>query len=230
MQAGRGASGAVAVGGAWGGLGGRIRLRHPPPAAAAHSRVWGGRPASRQLTRTALHLAADNGHAPCVESLLKARADASLKDYVSNGAEGRGGRRGGLGRGLGLGGGGALRSRRAASPRRPTSAHCPRDGRLHLRSPPSLPQAGKTASDMAKERRHTEVVQLLEKYTPAYFAAQVGHPATRRAAPSLVHNPPRLIAVPRERYLGAYLLLSTHTAHHSLRIQANSNPEGAGRL
>ena len=28
--------------------------------------------------------------------------------------------------------------------------------------------------DVAKARKHTEVVRLLEKYTPAYFAAQVG--------------------------------------------------------
>ena len=113
-----------------------------------------------------------------------------------------------------------------------------------LQPSPSTSQGGDTALDIAKANDRTgpacsefmarvnseQVVRLLEKYTPAYFAAQVGHPATRRAAPSLVHNPPRLIAVPRERYLGAYLLLSTHTAHHSLRIQANSNPEGAGRL
>ena len=80
MQAGRGASGAVAVGGAGCGLGGRIRLRHPPPAtrppAAAHPRVCvcGAAAASRQGKMTALHLAAYYGHAPCVESLLKAGA------------------------------------------------------------------------------------------------------------------------------------------------------------
>ena len=40
---------------------------------------------------TALHGAAGNGHAPCVEALLKAGADARLKDKVRDGAEGRGG-------------------------------------------------------------------------------------------------------------------------------------------
>jgi len=84
------------------------RLRHPPPAlppAAAHPRVCGAAAASRQNKRTALHCAAYWGHAPCAESLLKAGADASLKDTVSDGAKGRGGRRGG-GRGEGRGGGG----------------------------------------------------------------------------------------------------------------------------
>ena len=131
----------------------------------------------------------------------------------------------GAGRGLGEGPcAGAAPPLRAAQP--PPS---PPGAAASTSAPPSPSQSGDTALDDAKEKGHTEV-KLLEKCTPAYFAAQVGHPATRRAAPSLVHNPPRLIAVPRERYLGAYLLLSTHTAHHSLRIQANSNPEGAGRL
>eukprot|EP00964_Phaeocystis_antarctica_P159288 scaffold130269_cov36-Phaeocystis_antarctica.AAC.1 len=55
--------------------------------------VWAAA-ASRQGGETALHCVAFNGHASCVESLLKAGADASLKDKVSGGAEGRGGRRG----------------------------------------------------------------------------------------------------------------------------------------
>jgi hypothetical protein len=97
-------SGAVAVGGAGCGLGGRTRLRYSPPArppAAAHPRVCacGAAAASRQRKRTALHKAAFGGRAPCVESLLKAGADASLKNGVSDGAEGLGGRRGGGGPG-----------------------------------------------------------------------------------------------------------------------------------
>ena len=36
---------------------------------------------------TALHLATMCGHAPCAESLLKAGADASLKNNVSNGGK-----------------------------------------------------------------------------------------------------------------------------------------------
>ena len=83
--------------------------------------MWGGRPASRQLTRTALHLAADNGHAPCVESLLKARADASLKD-----------------------------------------------------------KDGQTALDIAKERKHTEVIGILEN-APA-DAAQATKPTAKMAS------------------------------------------------
>ena len=56
---------------------------------------------------TALHKAARNGHAPCVEALLKAGADARLKDKVSDGAEGRGGMcKGAWGRGVGMGLGG----------------------------------------------------------------------------------------------------------------------------
>ena len=61
-------------------------LRHhlPPPIV----RVCAAAAASRQSQRTALHSAADNGHAPCVEALLKAGADARLKNDVSDGAEG----------------------------------------------------------------------------------------------------------------------------------------------
>ena len=92
--------------------------RLPPPL----TRVCAAAPASRQYKETALQKAAYRGHAPCVEALLKAGADARLKDEVRDGAEGRGGRRKGVwgarGEG-GLGGGGALRRRRAAPPRRP---------------------------------------------------------------------------------------------------------------
>ena len=60
-----------------------------PPAAAAHppACVWPAA-ASPQTKKTALHLAAYVGHAPCVEVLLEAGADASLKDEVSDGTEG----------------------------------------------------------------------------------------------------------------------------------------------
>ena len=77
--------------------------RPPPPL----TRVCAAAAASRQTKRTALHNAAYSGEAPCVEALLKAGADARLKDKVSDGAEGRGGRRKrGLGRGAGYGLGG----------------------------------------------------------------------------------------------------------------------------
>jgi len=153
------------------GLGGRIRPRHPPPARPARRRspacVCGAAAASRQDKNTSLHKAAKNGHAPCVESLLKAGADANLKDGVSDGAEGRGGRRGGgSGKGAGreLWGEGpcSLTPRRLSAPPPPPPL------------PPSPSQDGKTALDMAKARNHTEAVKLLEKYTPAYFTEQVG--------------------------------------------------------
>ena len=44
-------------------------------------------PAPRQDKWTALHWAAYAGHAPCVEALLKAGADARLKGKVSDGAK-----------------------------------------------------------------------------------------------------------------------------------------------
>ena len=125
MHAGRGASGAVAVGGA-GWAGGshppQVPATRTPPATTAHPRVCGAAAASRQGKLTALHYAADEGHAPCVESLLKAGADASLKDRVSDGAEGRaGGRRGWSGRGWG-GRGPAQAPRRLSAPPRPSPA------------------------------------------------------------------------------------------------------------
>ena len=104
---------------------------------------------------TVLHDAALYGHASCVESLLKAGADASLKNEVSDSAEGQGGRRVGSGRGAGRGWGkgpcaDAESPLRAASPRRPAPALSPRGGRLHsactppaLRPPP-LPVAVET--------------------------------------------------------------------------------------
>ena len=89
---------------------------------------------------------------------------------------------GGRGEGRGGGGGGALRRRRAASPRRPAPALPPRGGRLHLRPAPSASQHGDTALDRAKEKKHTEVVKLLEN-PAAYFAAQVGRAAPRAVSP-----------------------------------------------
>jgi hypothetical protein len=96
---------------------------------------------------------------------------------------------GGSGRGAGRGwGGGALltgaapRLRAAQPPPSP-----PRGGRLHLRPSPSPSQDGDTALDEAKKQNRTEVIKLLEKYTPAYFAAQVGRAAPHPATPS--HRP-----------------------------------------
>ena len=147
MQAGREASGAVVVRhGGW--AGGSQPPQAPatrPPARPPLTRVCGAAAASRQHKWTALHEAAHKSHAPCVESLLKAGADASLEDEVSDGAEGQGGRRGGVGaRGWGWGGGGALRRRRAASPRRP-------------QPPPSAPGAG--ASTSAPPPRRSEAAR-----------------------------------------------------------------------
>ena len=65
------------------GLGGRIRLKYRPPL----TRVCAAAAASRQIKNTALHWAATRRHAPCVESLLKAGADASIEDKVRDGAE-----------------------------------------------------------------------------------------------------------------------------------------------
>ena len=131
---------------------------------------------------TALHKAACNGHAPCVEALLKAGADARLKDKVSDGAEGRGGRRkGALKRGARVGFRGEGPCVGAAPPLR--AAHSPRP--LPPRRPPpppplpSLPrrQHGDTALDDAKAKGHTQVIALLEN--AAAIAAQVG-PSTYR--------------------------------------------------
>ena len=93
--AGRGASGAVAVRGAgWAG-----GSHSGPPARPPLTRVSGAAAASRQNMNTALHYAVHNSEngALCVASLLKAGADASLTDKVSDGAEGRGGEAWGAG-------------------------------------------------------------------------------------------------------------------------------------
>ena len=87
--------------GARGGLGGVASASGtlPPLPPPPLTRVCGAAAASRQMKRTALHWAAESGVVPCVELLLKAGADASLEDMVSDGAEGRG--EGGLGGGSG---------------------------------------------------------------------------------------------------------------------------------
>ena len=120
--------------------------RPPPPL----TRVRAAAPASRQYKGTALRTAARNGHAPCVEALLKAGADARLKDEVRDGAEGRGGRRKGArgdGRGWGLGGPcvGAAPPAAPASPLHPSSSafshHLPARRRRSpacVRPPPRL--------------------------------------------------------------------------------------------
>ena len=77
-------------------LGGVRPPSRPPP---SFTRVCGAAAASRQGKMAVLHEAALYGHACCVESLLKAGANASLKNEVSGGAEGRGGKRLGSGRG-----------------------------------------------------------------------------------------------------------------------------------
>ena len=182
--------------------------RHPPARRRSPACVCGAAAASRQSKRTALHYAAYNGQTSCVESLLKAGADASLKDEVSDGAEGRGGRREGVGargQGGGCGGRGPVHRRRAASLRRPAPGLLP-PGRPPPPPPPppSPSQDGDTALDDAKRRghtevvtRHTEVVTLLEN---AAIAAQVGR-AAPHAAPSYTPcaRPLCLSAVPSDR-------------------------------
>ena len=87
----------------------------------------------------------------------------------------------GSGREHGAGvGGGTLRRRRGASPRRPAPALSSRGGRPHLRPPPSPSQSGDTALDMAKERKHTEVIGILEN-APA-DAAQATKPTAKMAS------------------------------------------------
>jgi len=99
--------------------------RHPPARRRSPACVCGAAAPPRQGKRTALHIAASRGHAPCAESLIKAGTDASLKGEVSDGAEGRGGRRGGgfgaRGQGGGCGGRGpcSQASRRLSAPPSP---------------------------------------------------------------------------------------------------------------
>ena len=93
----------------------------------------------------------------------------------------------GAGRGLGEGPcAGAAPPLRAAQP--PPS---PPGAAASTSAPPSPSQSGDTALDDAKEKGHTEV-KLLEKCTPAYFAAQVGRTAPRRAATSSAYPHPSL--------------------------------------
>jgi len=92
--------------------------------------------------------------------------------------------------GAGVVGGGALLT--GAAPLLRAAHHPPsppRGGRLHLRpSPPPPSQDGDTALDIAKKKKHTEIIKLLEN-APA-IAAQVG-----RAAPHPATPPPRPCAV-----------------------------------
>ena len=114
-----------------------------PRPAAAHLRVCGPAAASWQDKWTALYLATKSkssgeGHAPCVELLLKAGADASLADTVSYGAE-RGPRSEawGVGARSGAERGSGPAQRRVAFPRR--LAPSPQTGCHHtsLLPPPS---------------------------------------------------------------------------------------------
>ena len=147
--------------------------RPPPPL----TRVCAAAPASRQYKGTALRKAACNGHAPCVEALLKAGADARLKNKVRDGAEGRGGRR--KGAWGARGGGGAWGEGPCAGTAPPLrAAHSPRPHPPRRPPPPpplpSLPrwQDGDTALDDAKSQGHTQVIALLEN--AAAITAQVG--------------------------------------------------------
>ena len=153
-----------------------------PRPAAAHLRVCGPAAASWQDKWTALYLATKSkssgeGHAPCVELLLKAGADASLADTVSYGAErGLRSEAWGVGARSGAERGSGPAQRRVAFPRR--LAPSPQTGCHHTSSlPPRPSQDGKTALDVAKVYCHTEIITLLEKY-----AAQV-KAAPRRDAP-----------------------------------------------
>ena len=104
---------------------------HLPACRRRFIRVCAAAAASRQAKWTALHHAAYDGHAPCVEALLKAGADARLKDEVRDGAEGRGGRRkGAWGRGAG-----ATEDVSAAPPAAPSSPLRPSPSALAARRP-----------------------------------------------------------------------------------------------
>ena len=146
-----------------------------------------GRPGFRvavsRSVNTALVLAAAEGHAPCVASLLKAGADASLENNVSDGAEGRGGE-------AGRGGGRGLRRRRrlSAPPSLPSSSPGAAASTLQLHpSHPSSSQDGKTALDLARRFEQTEVIKLLEN--PLHITAQIDRAAPCRTAPHPPHRP-----------------------------------------
>ena len=85
---------------------------------------------------------------------------------------------GARGRGGGVGERGPAQApRRLSAP--PSPSPSPPGAAASTSALPSSPsQYGDTALDWAKEYNRTEVIKLLEKYTPAYLAAQVGLAAT----------------------------------------------------
>ena len=184
--------------GARSGLGGRTRPRHPPHPPAPLlplTRVCGAAAASRQSKNTALHFAAFNGHAPCFKSLLEAGADASLKDQVSNGAEGRGGRRGGwVGRGAGRGWVRGLACTGAAPPlSAPPSPRPLPPGRPPPPPPSPLPVA--VWQDGIGLRQGDETgLRLLAALTSDQPLTALEAPSRRRAAVRLLESPPTVAA------------------------------------
>ena len=179
-------------------------LRHTPPAGPPPPRssaCVGPRAAPRQINWTALHHAAAFGRADCVESLLKAGADASLKDdgadNVSDGAEGRGGRHCGVGA-RAWGGGGGRGPEQA--PRRLSAPPSPRPllpGRPPL--PPPSPHPAAVWQDGVGPRQAgcTHGGHYAPGVNARFIAAQVS------AAPPhpLCTHPLRLSMVPCDRYL-----------------------------
>ena len=167
--------------------------------------------ASRQRDkRTALHYAAGcgptgryypgskRGDVLCAESLIKAGADASLKDAVSEGRQGVGGRRGNMGGGRGRGGGGPCAG--AAPPLRAALAPTLFPGAAVSPPPPTPPfpgtQGGKTALDTAKAMCVTQVVRLLD---PAGYPAFLVENASAIAAKVGPRRPHPCTAPARER-------------------------------
>ena len=72
----------------------------------------------------------------------------------------------------GVGRGGAEGPRAGTAP--PLRAASPWGGRIHLRHTSSPSQSGNTALDIAKQRKHTEVIKLLEN---SAVVLQVGRAA-----------------------------------------------------
>ena len=140
-----------------------LRRRTVPPPPLAH--VCGAAAAFRQDNYTALHCAVIQCRASCVESLLKAGADASLKTNVSDGHEGSG--RGGVG----LRGG---RRGPAQAPHRfsapPSFCHLLFASASTSALRPFSSQDGvrrETALDIAKRKNRTEVIKHLKNAAPA---------------------------------------------------------------
>ena len=138
--------------------------RYPPQPL---TRVCGTAVASRQGKVAVLHDAALFGHASCVESLLKAGADVSLKNEVSDCTEGRGGGRwGGSGRGAEQGVGGAL-CRRSAPLSRGAAASMPP---LHQLSTPPPPLPRRSGS----RRRWTLPGRKTTRRSSGFWRARIG--------------------------------------------------------